>query len=155
MTARSLIAASTLLIAAALGLAACSPTTPTDGSAPEPSQTFANMDDWFAAWNDCLRDHGVTVNADGSWEANGQEEAAAMDAATTECNASLPAAPAGDATVSTADAENYQKTAECLREKGYEVPDYKEGDTGLAVGTDVTTEDLKECMTGADEPATK
>lgn len=154
MTARSLFAASTLLIAAALGLAACSPTTTIDGSAPEPAQTFANMDDWFAAWNDCLRDHGVTVNADGSWEAKGQEEAAAMDAATKECNASLPAAPT-EATVSTADPENYQKTVECLREKGYEVPDYKEGDSGLAVGPDVSTDDLKECMEGAAESATK
>jgi hypothetical protein len=151
MNPRSTLAASILLVSAALGLAACATPTDPDASRPQPSQTFSNADDWFAAMADCMREHGVTVKADGTWTAEGAEEMAAADAATKECSDELPPVP-GVSSPSAQDlTQDAQRTVECLREKGYEVPDIKAGETAVEAGPEVTTEDYMACLAGGEE----
>jgi hypothetical protein len=153
-TTLSALAAVPLLVVA---LAACSPAEE-GGSGPEVKSESQVADDavaWDLAHTSCLRDEGIDIpdaSADEGSRAPLTGDVDVMMAAQEKCDASTNAdlgprpVTASEKKESAERDEKMRKSAECLRKKGYNVPDsYSEATTEADAPDLIPEKDAEEC----------
>lgn len=134
-------------------LAACS----TDGadSTPtkKPSSSEQTLEDWQLDFASCMRGEGLDYPDPGSDSVISidAEHAEAFQDASKACTEKLGPPPGGVQEQSPQDAQQQQedalKSAQCLRDRGFDVPDPKPNE-GLGLPADVTNEDIAACVAG-------
>jgi hypothetical protein len=120
-----------------------------DGPGSGGEDSVLSFDDWQLEYAACMRGKGVNIPdpSGGSMQLDDGGDPEALAAATEECREELgdPPVPEGgfeaDDEQMTAD---MLKTAQCLRDRGYEVPD-PDPETGLSLPDDVPVEALEIC----------
>lgn len=143
-------AASVLLLAGALS--ACSPSSSDQAKEPERTQkTEMTTEQWQTKFNDCLLDEGVEppkATGDGTFSLDfSDEEADRTMAANKNCQKKIgdrPTAPGEEQNKQ--DDERLVEVVDCLRKRGYDVPDPKKG-AALDLGdAELTPEDVQTCF---------
>ena len=144
VTARGL-AVVALVTVGGFGLAGCSSTDPVAAPDSTPAATFANTDDYLAAWNDCLREHGVEVGAKGEISINSDGDSL-LEQANKDCTAQMPLVGADGQPFDVAKAHvQGQRTVLCLRERGYDIADLAADEYTVVPQHDMSLDDFNEC----------
>ncbi|MGG7465173.1 hypothetical protein [Plantibacter sp. YIM 135347] len=137
------ILATPLLLGALVG---CAPS-----ETPEPTSSPQSLDSWHLAYAACMREEGIDMPdpEDGGTAdiIKGDVDEQALEAAADVCVGKLgdrPSPPGGKKT-----AEDYfeqeLEAAQCIRERGFDVPDPILG-KGFTPGMDLPDEVVEECM---------
>lgn len=118
-------------------------------TSPTPTATYTNLDDWDAAWTDCLRDRGIQFSADGSPLAEGQDGDELYAEVSAQCDALIGPMPNGGLAISPEEQyAMWSAVAECLRDLGYTVEDPQlqpGGFWGFRAPVDATEADVESC----------
>ncbi|WP_101845265.1 hypothetical protein [Zhihengliuella sp. ISTPL4] len=144
-------------VAMLAALAACS--SPSASSTAQPSESTGQAEseasspdkafqEWQLKFAECLRGEGIDQSdpsEDGSVDLNlGDEEAYTAAAETCEKKLGPPPAATGD--TGQAVQEQQLKSAQCLRDEGYDVEDPKPGEA-FGVPADASEEAIEKCLT--------
>lgn len=158
---RSKLATSASALILMVALAACSSgsqsSQQSSGSSPSSSSSSSSassVEDYTLAFRQCLRDSGIDIpdpKPDQDDQIPADIDQAAFDKALQKCTDKLGPAPVTDADGSAgADlTEIGIKTAECLRKKGFDVPDPKAGE-GI-VFNNVPKEEVEKCLSTVED----
>lgn len=145
-TRTRILATIALVAVGGLGLAGCSGPSPTSDTSSS-ALKYTNMDDWSAAWATCMRAHGIRIDDSGVVE-EGQDLSGYNDSAST-CESEVGLMPNGGLKASPDEQfAAWTATAECLRDRGYDIPDPQlepEGAWSLSTPRDMDEDDWNEC----------
>lgn len=141
-------------LALVLALGGCTSATP-DAATPTPTVTYATIDDWDAAFNDCVRHHGFAIDEDGLPQYD-PDDRDRVDEVYAACETTLGPMPSGGLAINPQ--EQYAlwtAVADCLRDLGYQVEDpaiQPGGYWGFRPPADATEAQIEGCIQSARTP---
>ncbi|MGG7510465.1 hypothetical protein [Plantibacter sp. YIM 135249] len=121
------------------------------GESSKPAASGAEQTDQqaYEAWelklNACMKEQGYDLPAPGADRGNGVDvgDEAVFKEAMTACTEKIGDPPGGTGEITQSDQEDMLKMMQCLRDKGYDVQDPKDGNITFPQG--ISAEDQKEC----------
>jgi hypothetical protein len=139
--------ASAAIVILAFGLAGCTGQTDPSSTSSDSALKYTNMDDWEAAWQTCMRKNGAKLGADGLAEEG--QDITVFNEAVAVCEDETGEMPNGGLKASPEEQlKAWTVTAECLRDRGYDIPDPKHEASGawsLATPRDLDEGDWNDC----------